>query len=144
MDENTDFKPIETQEEFEKAVEERLQSAQKQFEGYISPDDFASKTAALNEEISALKASNSELSGKIKACEISSAKIRIANESGIPFELAEMLSGESEKEIRAEAEKLSKYIARSAQPLPKFSGEKPIKSTQEAAYLSMLESINNK
>lgn len=144
MNENEDFKPIETQEEFENALKGRLDSivaeTEKRFEGWISPEDAVAIIKERDDE----KAAAADLAAKNKACEINLAKIKIANESGIPLELAEKLAGETEKEIRADAEMLSKYLAKSAQPSPKFSGEKPAKSTQEAAYLSMLETINNK
>ena len=93
-----DFEIIETQEAFDEKVKGILEentktvtdTVKKQFKGYISPDE----SAKLNQQIA-------ELTAKNKAFETSSAKMKIAFENGIPFELAEKLSGETEEEIKA-------------------------------------------
>lgn len=144
MNEPENFEPIETLEEFESAMKIHIAAAvadaEKRFEGWISPEDAAAIIKERDDE----KAAVNVLTEKNRAYEINSEKIRIALESGIPFELAEKLSGETEKEIRADAEKMLKYLVRSPQQLPKFSAEPPVKSAQEAAYLSMLQTLNNK
>lgn len=142
-----EFTPIETQEDFDNAVKDRLEAntaaiteeVTKRFEGYLSPDEVSK----LNEKISENDATIADLTAKNKAYEISSAKMKIALESGIPFELAEKLSGKTEKDIRADAEKMAKYLAK-PNASPKFSSESPVKSTEEAAYLSMLKNINDR
>lgn len=121
----SEFKPIETQEEFDEAMRCVVSETEKKFEGWLSPEEAAKLTA------------------KNKAYEISAVKMKVANETGIPFELAEKLSGETEKDIRADAEKLARYTVRN-QPTPKFFGEQSSGSTSDAAFLSMLQSINNK
>lgn len=140
MNGNEDFKPIETKEEFEAAINSAIAESEKRFEGWISPEDAAALTKERDDE----KAVSADLAAKNRAYELNTTKMKIAYETGIPLELAEKLSGETEKDIKADAEKLSKYLSKSVQPLPKFSGEQHIKSTQEAAYLSMLQTINNK
>lgn len=120
-----EFKPIETQEEFEAAINSVVAETKKKFEGWMSPEDAADLTA------------------KNRAYEINVVKMKIANETGIPFELAEKLSGETEEEIRKDAEKLARFTVRN-QSTPKFSGEKPSGNTSDAALLSMLQAINNK
>src|SRR5690554_3989387 len=48
-----------------------------------------------------------ELNGKIKDYEIKNLKYRIANENGIPLELASKLAGETEEDLKKDAETLS-------------------------------------
>lgn len=135
-----DFEIIETQEAFDEKVKSILEentktvtdAVKKQFKGYISPDE----SAKLNQQIA-------ELTAKNKAFETNSAKMKIAFESGIPFELAEKLSGETEEEIRADAEKLAGYINSNKQPSPKFSPETPAGDKQKTALLSILRKLNN-
>ena len=53
-----EFEAITTQEAFDNAIKARLDrntdTVKKQFEGYISPDDFKTKTADLNGKITDL------------------------------------------------------------------------------------------
>ena len=53
-----EFEAITTQEAFDNAIKARLDrntdTVKKQFEGYISPDDFKTKTADLNSKITDL------------------------------------------------------------------------------------------
>mgnify|MGYP002513541595 CR=1 FL=1 len=55
----TDFKPINTQEEFDERIKERLERAEKKaresFNGWTSPDDLKSLSAKHSDEIKALK-----------------------------------------------------------------------------------------
>ena len=134
-----DFEIIETQEAFDEKVKGILEentktvtdTVKKQFKRYISPDE----SAKLNQQIA-------ELTAKNKAFETSSAKMKIAFENGIPFELAEKLSGETEEEIKADAEKLAGYINSNKQPSPKFSPEIPVGASQKTALLSVLKNLN--
>lgn len=134
-----DFEIIETQEAFDEKVKGILEentktvtdTVKKQFKGYISPDE----SAKLNQQIA-------ELTAKNKAFETSSAKMKIAFENGIPFELAEKLSGETEEEIKADAEKLAGYINSNKHPSPKFSPEIPVGDSQKTALLSVLKNLN--
>src|SRR5690606_29607369 len=51
-----------------------------------------------------------ELQSRLKSYELENLKIKIANQAGIPLDLADRLSGETEEEIKADAEKLAGYI----------------------------------
>ncbi len=151
-----EFKPIETQEAFDAAIKARLErhtktvteAVTKQYEGWISPDDAKKNTEALTKEITDLKEKLSvhettiaDLTAKNKVHENRSAKQKIAHEVGIPFELAEKLTGETEEELRADAETLAKYTVRQGQPSPQYSSEKPVGDTTDAAYLSVLQNL---
>lgn len=133
-----EFEPITTQEAFDSAVAERISAntaeVEKRFEGYMSPDDVQKNNDALNQQIADLTAKN-------KAYEVSAIKRKVALENGLPEELIERLTGETEEEIKADAEKLSKFSAKK-KPTPQFSGEKPTTDAKNAAYMSMLHSLN--
>ena len=130
----SDFKPIETQEQLDSIIKDRVARAEKsatekveeKYKGYISPDDFAARTKELNEKNTELgnslknaeeerdKAKNdlTGLESKVKAYETASVKSRIAHELGIPYELANKLSGETEDEIRKDAEAMKPFISK--------------------------------
>ena len=150
-----EFKIIDTQEAFDAAIKSRLErntrtvteEVTKKYEGWLSPDDAAKSSEAytkqiadLNDKLKGNETTIAELTAKNKAYEISSAKMRIASETGIPLELSDKLSGETDEEIRADAEKLAKYT-RKGQPTPDFSGEKPPADSTKAAYMDMLASL---
>lgn len=136
-----DFKPINTQEEFDTAVsslvEQKTQEITKKYEGYMSPDD-ASK---FQNKITAYEASIADLTAKNAAYEKNFMKQKIAREMGIPYELAERLSGDTEDAIRADAETFSSFIKEKQEATPKASGEKPVKNAEAAAYSAMLHDL---
>ena len=99
----SEFNVIETQEQFDKAIGERIKREQetirkqyegylspdevkKQYEGYLSPDEVAKKDAAL------------------KKYETDSVKTRVALEAGLPYEMAARLSGEYQERRRSNGE----------------------------------------
>lgn len=125
-----EFTPIETQEAFNEAIKDRLTRAeakwQERYSNYLSPEDLESKTEDLNRQIAelgnSLNAANdkanadaktiADLEGRIKSYETASVKSRIAHEVGIPFELANKLSGEDEESIRKDAEALLPFVSK--------------------------------
>ena len=154
-----EFKVIETQEAFDAAIKSRLErntrsvteEVTKKYEGYLSPNEVAAAKeeqantiTELQEAIKGHEATIADLQAENKKYVNSTAKMKIAHEVGIPFELAEKLSGETEEEIRADAEKLAKYTSR-GKSTPKFSSESPEgQDTQKLAYREMLQSLNQK
>lgn len=137
-----DFTPINTQEELNNVIGERLrrerESVSKEFEQKIAEKEAeisTSKASAeeLNKQLEALNKqledANQKISGisaledKIKGYEAASVKSRIAREVGIPYELAERLSGETEEDIRKDAEGLRKLIG-SGKQAPLAGGER--------------------
>ena len=144
-EENTmEFTPINTQAEFDAAVQERINEAveetKKGFEGWLSPD----AAAALAKERDDSRTAADALSAENKSYKLSAMKMKAANEKGIPFELAEKLSGETEDEINKDAETFAKYFtAPKYQPTPRFSGEGTFTDSKNSAQLEMLREINN-
>lgn len=153
-----EFKKIETQEEFDKIIKDRLDrntksvtaEVEKKFAGYISPDDDAKNKAELEKKITELNGKISEKDTKITelteqntAYATAAAKAKIAREYGIPAELADRLSGANEDEYKADAEKLAKFVsaAQEKPPAPSFDGESGKSNTVDAALGSLLSGL---
>ncbi len=105
----SDFEAIETREQFEEAVKDRLEqeretvrrefsgclspeAVEEKYKGYLSPEDAANKDAT------------------IAKYEKESKRVKVAMENGIPYELAGKLSGETEDEMKKDAEAFSKFL----------------------------------
>lgn len=151
----TEFKAIETQEEFDAAIKARLDrntktvtdEVKKSYEGYISPDEAKKLTEqvnALTAQLAERDGSIADLTAKNKQYETASVKARIAHEKGLPFELAERLSGETEQDIAADAEKLAQFVGsqKPAAPLYAPQGGTGAASATDAAYMAMLGELS--
>lgn len=103
----TEFTPITTKAEFDAAVKNSVDAAvaqaEKKFEGWKSPEDFA-----------ALTKERDDLTAKNKAYEIAALRVKAATEKGLPLELADRLKGETEEELLKDAEALAGITAKSA------------------------------
>lgn len=134
----SEFKAITTQEEFDKAIQDRLnrqkESIEKQYADYA---EIKQRNIALETEVGTLKTTLSEanknteghnkilaeLNAKVAGYETANLKTKIALELGIPYNLAGRLVGDDEKAIRADAESLSKLIKNQTPPPPLKSTE---------------------
>lgn len=141
-----EFKAIETQEAFDAAIKARLErntrsvteEVTKKFEGYISPDDAKKSTdriTALEKELADGKATIADLTAKNSAYEISSVKMKIAREAGLPAELAERLNGSTEEELKKDAEALAALVKPAHQPRPRSTeGGSNLSGVEKAFY----------
>ena len=136
-----EFTPITTQEEFDKAIGDRLkrerETVRKEFAGYLSPEAEKKKYEGyLSPEEAAKK------DAQIKAYETDSVKTRIAREMGIPFDLASRLTGEDEASIKKDAESLAKILGGKGGKVPPLKSTEPDGADLEtAAYRSMLNRL---
>lgn len=123
------FKPIETQEELDNIIKDRLkrerETTQKRFEGWVSPDDHQKALADVNKAFDDFKKSKendektiADLTAKNKAYETASLKSRIAHEVGLSYEWISRIGGEDEKSIREDAESIKKLVGSGPAPLP--------------------------
>ena len=146
------FKPIESQEELDGIIKDRLkrerESTSKKFEGWISPEDHQ---RALDEAAKSFddykKAHESDeqtiadLTAKNKAYETASLRSRIAREVGLPYECAERIRGEDEQSMLDDARALKKLVG-SSQPIPTKSTETEAPDAETAALKTVLNGIN--
>lgn len=122
------FEAITSQEQLDTIIKDRLERASKK---------HSEATAELQKELESLRATNTELSGKIsdydkkyenvdavisdlqgkvKSYETDSVKTRVSREYGIPWELRDRLRGETEEEIRNDARALSELLPKNSAP----------------------------
>jgi hypothetical protein len=121
-----EFKSINTQEDFDARIKERLERAEKavkkSFDGWTSPDDLKAIQTKHEEELKKLNDAHAEelkkYSGydekfveqqnEIKSLKVDAMKTKIANEKNLPFDAIGFLQGEDEESIAASADKLAK------------------------------------
>ena len=154
----SEFKVIETQEQLDAVIGERIkkakESAEKKYEGWTSPDDLkaitdghSAKLAELNES---LKTANEKIAnhdkeladrdGKIKKYETDSVKTRVAHELGLSYEAVEFLRGDDEDAIRKSAESL-KGLVGASNVAPLASHESNAEASIEAGLRNTLKGL---
>ena len=165
----SEFTPINTQEEFDAAISSRLKRERESLtksiaqkyadEGYMSPDEVAKlkeeydrqvgelNTAvdAATKKAAAYEKSIAEKDAAIKKYETASVKARVAHETGLPYELSGRLSGETEEEIRKDAEGLVKLLGASRRTGDPLRSNEPAggqgRSDETAAYKALLSGL---
>lgn len=152
-------KPITTQEDLDSLIGERLkrdrESQAKKFEGWISPEAQAeaAKTAKkqvdeLTKQLETQATAQAEAAARLEALqaqnrkyETDSVKRRVAHEVGLDWGLADRLTGETEEDIRRDAESLKSLVgATSAPPLRTYEADKGTQTT-EAAWKTVLSQL---
>ena len=114
-------------EKYEKAIAE-LNSKTAEYEKQIAVFTDQAKANAEKMELHAKEIS--ERDAKIKGYEQAALKMRVAHEVGIPYELAGRLSGETEEDIKKDAESIKGYLG-STKPVP------PLRDTEDASGSSL-------
>ena len=152
LGENT-FKPIETQEELNNIIKDRLkrerESTEKRFEGWISPEDHAKALADSNKAFDDYKKAHEgdealikDLTAKNKSYETASLKSRIAHEVGLSYEWIGRISGEDEKSIRADAESLKKLVGAGQTVVLPTKNPEANENVSDNKYKAVLNGIN--
>ena len=149
------FKTIETQEQLNAIISERLSRAEEKYEGYTSPEDvqkikdgYDQQIKALNDSMDAQKKKYSDYDNQlaekdkqIRAYETASVKTRIAHDAGLPYEMASRLSGETEEEIKEDAESLARLIGNRNQSTPLANHEDNHGDGSDASYVKLLRKL---
>lgn len=126
-EENKEFEPITTQEDFDNRIKDRIERAEKhvrkQYEGYddykAKADDYDAKVADYTKQISDRDGQIKELQAQITKRDTDAAKIRIAKEAGLPDAFASRLSGENEDAWKKDAAELAKFFDKPT-PVPNY------------------------
>ena len=149
----SDFKIIETQEQFDEILGKRLGKEREKFQKKMeeSEKQHSSKLAELQKNYDELKKKAeeyakadeqiSELKNKLKASETQSAKIRAALTNGLDMSAVEFIKGETAEDIDSSAKQLKTLIGIKV-GIPKRE-TKPI-DTKEEAYSQMAKNLFNK
>lgn len=146
-----EFKPIETQEELDRIIKERLDRQKdtilKNYENYEGlkkqVEELTKNLSDANATIESkkdLEKTIEELTGKVKFQELNSLRIKYALENGIPHNLASRISGDDEESIKADAESLSDFFKSQTQLPPLKTNEKNVDSKVEG-YKNLLNGI---
>lgn len=152
-----DFTPITTQEDLDRIIGNRLkEEKERTSKKYADYDDLKAANADLTSKLAAAqktiedsgsKAKETEktiadLQQRVKTYETDSVKTRVALESGLPYEMAGRLRGETEDDIRKDAESLSKLMS-GGKKQPMADPEPPVanKDAKKAAMKKMLSGL---
>lgn len=153
----SDFKPIESQEQFDAMIKGRLEQAERSFiEKYGNSEELKAQLGEKDGKIAELskqleeatkkieghKAEVDGLNAKVLQYETDSVKTRIAHEEGLPYEMASRLAGDNEEAIRADAKTLASMMKKSSPTPPPFNPEPEPKDTVAAAWAQLSNSLN--
>lgn len=153
----SEFKPIESQEQLDAIIGERIKRAEaKAAEKYSDYDSLKTQITDLTTQVSDLTAkldaskqtltddstTIEDLKKQIKNYETRAVKTRIAHEVGLPYQLADKLSGDDEKAIKADAENMVKLMTKKA-PAP-LGNPEPVdtKDPVQASMLAMAKQLS--
>lgn len=157
-----EFTPIETQEQFDAMVKDRVErakkSAAKEFETQLKDlEQLKESVTAKETEIGTLKAKITEMEAEKKTSgesyqsmqkelsqvKLSALKQRIAIDAGIPLEMADRLNGEDEESIKEDAEKVKGFIG-AKHVAPSFKTEEVPTDPTEAGFREMAQLFERK
>ena len=143
------FKVIETQEELDRIIGERLA---RQKEKYADYDQLKSRVAELETEKGGLESALadakknddiiSKLQSKIDEYESSAMRTRVALANGLPFDLADRLQGNDEDSLTADAERLAGFL-KPKEPVPPLKNNEPsIGSDSSTAWMQAVKELS--
>ncbi|MBF9605673.1 MULTISPECIES: capsid assembly scaffolding protein Gp46 family protein [Streptococcus] len=151
----SEFKTIETQEELDNIVKERIRREREKFGDY---DDLKKRVSELESENGALKATVeetkqtiaesdaqiTELQGQVSNYETASLRTRIALQNGLPYDLADRLQGADEEALKADAERLAGFMRPATPQAPLRDTEPPIGDDKTVQMKQMLRELQPK
>lgn len=135
----SEFTPIQTQEEFDEAIKERLarkdKEAAEKYKEYMSPDKVAELKADYERKINEASESVKDFEAKLKekdetvsqltkraeSAETNLLKNEIAYKNNLPLEMASRLVGNTAEELTKDAETLAGFMAPKGTP-PLYTG----------------------
>ena len=156
----SEFKTIETQEELDRIIGERLSRQKEKFADYedlkTSVKELEQKNADLllaidsnnqllkerEETLTAKETEFSELQKVVDGYKLNQLKTQIALKNGIPYALAERLQGVDEESLQADAKRLSELMK--PKPTAPLKEKEPVVGEERKnAMRQMLRDLNN-
>ncbi|MGG5373520.1 capsid assembly scaffolding protein Gp46 family protein [Enterococcus sp. AZ196] len=148
----SEFKAIESQEELDRIIQDRLTREREKFSDY---DAIKTRNAELETQVGTLQTAIeeskttaadydkqlSELNTQVAGYETASLRTRIALQHGLPYDLADRLQGTDEASIKADAERLAGFVTQKPQVPPLKSTESPIEDEKNSAYKNLLNGL---
>lgn len=162
----SEFTPIQTQEDFDKAIKSRLAQKDRelaeQYKGFLSPEAVeelqnklkaeyegkltkaAEDVKAAQDKLAAKDQTVSDLTKRAEAAESSLLKNKIAYDAKLPLELAGRLVGKDETELKADAEMLAGMF-KPAKAAPLYTSETGAQNqvNHGAAMQGLLSQLEN-
>lgn len=154
------FEVIETQEQLDKVIGARIakakESAKAEFQSKLDEldtlttklEEKESKITSLTDELETAKAAKTaneakiaDLTTKVQKYEADSVKTRIAQEFGLDAGLANRLTGETEEDIRKDAEALKGIVGSTSVQRINYNPESTAKDEENAALKNMLQAM---
>lgn len=148
------FKIIETQEELDRIIQDRLTREREKYADY---DVIKTNNADLEKQISTLQSSIEEsnttaktheqtvadLNAKVAGYETANLRTRIALQNGLPIDLADRLIGDDEESIKADAERLAGFVSKKQQTPPPLKNNEPVlEGDKDGAYKKLIQGLN--
>lgn len=156
----SEFTPIQTQEEFDRAIKSRLaqkdRELEEKYKDYLSPDKVASLKGDYENKLEEMKKSAKEAADKLSAnaqtvteltkraetAEHSLLKNKIAYAHNLKLELAERLIGNTEEELNKDAEFLAASMKpTTTAPLYSTNPNQNTKTASDQALLGLLSQM---
>jgi uncharacterized protein (DUF3084 family) len=125
----SDFKVIETQEDFDERIKDRLRRAEdKVREQYKDYDDIKKQYEDLSEKVKTLTTEKADAendrdkySATVKKYEKEALQVKVAREAGLPYEMASRIAGDDEDAMKKDA-KAIKALFDDNKPEAPFGG----------------------
>ena len=133
------FNPINTQEEFDAAIRDRLERERGKYADY---EDLKAQVGTLTTERDTALQQVADRDAKIAKYETDSVKTRIAREKGIPAEMAHRLTGETEEDIAKDADILAQIFQAAKGTAPLFDNSQPVGDDKDAGLKKLLQNLN--
>lgn len=151
----SEFKAIETQEQLDKIISERINREREKYSDYES---LKGEKEKLEEQILNLNASLEDnntnrqtfeeqinnLNNKVKTYETEKLKTKFAIANGIPLDFANRISGDDEKAIQEDAQKIAEFFKSQQPPAPLKDTEPTKMDGENAGYKNLLNELNLK
>lgn len=149
------FKAIETQDELDRIVTDRLSRQKEGFDKQLAElDQLKTANADLEKQVGTLQSTIeqskagqedytkqiSDLTSKVAGYETANLRTRIALQNGLPYDLADRLVGEDEESIKADAERLSSFVTKQ-HSAPLKDVEPNIQKDENSAYRKLVEGL---
>lgn len=152
----SEFKAIESQEELDRIIQDRLtrqkESVEKQYSDY---EEIKTRNADLEKQVGTLQTAIEEsktsaadydkqvqeLNSKVAGYETANLRTKIALQQGLPYDLAERLVGDNEESLKADAERLAAFVKPKTAP-PLKNTEQHSSNGKDSAYKSLLGNLN--
>lgn len=154
------FEVIETQEQLDKVIGTRIAKAKESAKAELQSkldeldtlttklEEKESKITSLTDELETAKAAKTaneakiaDLTAKVQKYEADSVKTRIAQEFGLDAGLANRLTGETEEDIRKDAEALKGIVGSTSVQRINYNPESTAKDEENAALKNMLQAM---